>query len=92
MGEGGHLGELTRLAPVVREDDVEEQQATEEMSEAHGIAPDADRAEQQEEVPGRGIEKRLRYRQGQDHQQAEVEQPPGDIDETLREPLHRLRP
>ncbi|MCY1294955.1 hypothetical protein D3C72_2022920 [compost metagenome] len=92
MGEVGRVDLLPRLAPVVGKHDVEEQQAADEMGEAHGIAPDAHRAEQQEEIPGNGIEQRFRHRQGENHQQAEVERPPGDIDETLREPLHRLRP
>ncbi|MDT4868677.1 hypothetical protein FQZ97_1036580 [compost metagenome] len=92
MREGGCLDQLARPAPVVRKDDVEEQQAAEKMGEPHGVTPDADRAEEQEKVPGRGVEKRLRHCQGENHQQAEVEKPPGDIDETLRQPLHRLRP
>src|SRR5690606_361789 len=89
----GVPAEFFNLAAIPGVHQVKEQAATHEVHGAHGITPDADDADQQEEVPRLGVEHRTRQGQRQQHQQAEVEHPAAGLVEAVLEFVHiRLRP
>ncbi|MNZ31413.1 hypothetical protein D3C78_487120 [compost metagenome] len=79
VGRVGRATELAHLAPQVGVDHVEEQHAAHKVRGTHGIAPDADGADQENEVLRVGVENGVGQGQGDQHEQAHVEQPTGDL-------------
>jgi len=75
----GRAAQFAHLASQHRVDDVEEQHAPHEVRGTHGITPDSDSADEEDEVLGVGVENGLGQGQGDQHEQAHVEQPSGDL-------------
>ncbi|MNP12724.1 hypothetical protein D3C76_1049730 [compost metagenome] len=88
----GRVTELVHLAAQVRVHDVEEDHAADEMGGAHGVAPDADCADQEDEVLRLRVEDIGWQGQGDQHEQAHVEQPTGALQQHCLEPLHVQHP
>ncbi|MNQ59185.1 hypothetical protein D3C85_734150 [compost metagenome] len=91
-----HVGRVRRAAelgqaPLVPGvDDVEEQRPAHEVQGAHGIAPDAHQADQQQEVLGIRVEHGLGQCQCQQHQRKEVEQPARGFEQAMLDFFHRV--
>ncbi|SVJ65978.1 Uncharacterised protein [Klebsiella pneumoniae] len=84
----GRAAQLAHAPAVVRVDHVEEQHAAQEVHAAHGVAPDADGADKQDEILGVGVEHGLRHCQREHHQQAEEHQPAGGFGEATFVSFH----
>ncbi|MNC66353.1 hypothetical protein D3C75_1167420 [compost metagenome] len=79
MGRISGAAQLAHLAPQQWVDHVEKQHAAHKVRGTHGIAPDTDGADEENEILRVGVENGVGQGQGDQHEQAHVEQPTGDL-------------